>query len=262
VVNFEVPMRVPTPELAVVWSAPSRITIASGETLSVTVQGAGPFFGALTPVSGTDYTATGTVTVSMPRTSGESTTVVLTAPSGVAYVEGLRVRGYLLQDAGSIVVSAEDSSVSKYGRRTSTNLRPPRWAGLYDTQAIVQLILAQRAERLATIKVTFVAANATRQTQQLTRDLSDRVRVVEYETGLNADCWVEQISHTVSQGGTEHKTVFGLEKAPSQITGAFVIGTSLLGTGVLGRRGFADPDRIFTLGSATNGQLGNDILAA
>jgi hypothetical protein len=41
-----------------------------------------------------------------------------------------------------------------------------------------------------------------------------------------------------------------------------VLGTSLLGTGVLGRRGFSDPDRIFTLGSATYGQLGNDILAA
>jgi hypothetical protein len=213
-------------------------------------------------VAGVDYTATGTVTVSMPQTSGQSTTVVLTAPSGVAYVEDLRVRGYLVQEAGSLTVSGEDASTARYGRRTSTSLRPPKWAGFYDAQAIVQLILAQRAERLPTIQVTMVAANNTRQLQQLTRDLSDRVHITEYETGLDADCWVEQIAHNVTQGGTEHRTVFGLEKAPAQVTGAFVLGTSTLGTGKLGRRGFADPDRIFILGSATNGQLGNDILAA
>jgi hypothetical protein len=262
VVSFEVPMRTVSPELAVVWSAPSRITIASGETLQVTVQGSAPFIGAIVPVAGVDYTVTGTVNVSMPRTSGQSTTVVLTAPSGVAYVEGLQVRGYLVQDAGSLVVSGEDASVARYGRRTSTSLKPPKWAGLYDAQAIVQLILSQRAERLPTIKVTMVAANNTRQLQQLTRDLSDRVHVTEYETGLDADCWVEQITHTVTGGGTEHRTVFGLEKAPAQVVGAFVLGTSLLGTGRLGRRGFADPDRIFILGSSANGQLGTDILAA
>jgi hypothetical protein len=107
-----------------------------------------------------------------------------------------------------------------------------------------------------------VAANATRQLQQLSRDLSDRVRVTAYTMGLNADCFIEQITHTVGQGGADHRTTFGLEKAPAQVVGAFVLGTSLLGTGVLGRRGFSDPDRIFTLGSAGNGQLGNDILAA
>jgi hypothetical protein len=264
-VSFDVPMRAVAPSLEVVWSSPSRITIASGETLNVTVKGSSPFLGALTPVAGTDYTATGTVTVSMPRTSGESTTVALTAPSGVAYVEGLQVRGFLLQDVGSMVVSGEDASIGpprNYGRRSSVNLRPPKWAGQYDAAAIVALILAQRAERLPTIKVTMVAANATRQLQQLSRDLSDRVRVTAYTMGLNADCFIEQITHTVSQGGLDHRTTFGLEKAPAQVAGAFVLGTSLLGTGVLGRRGFSDPDRIFTLGSATNGQLGNDILAA
>lgn len=262
VVSFDVPMRQLTPELEVVWSAPSRITLASGETLDVTVKGSSPFIDAVEPVADLDYTATGSVTVSMPRTSGESTTVTLTAPSGVAYVEGLQVRGYLLQDVGSMVVSGEDASVARYGRRSSVNLKPPKWAGLYDAQAIVQLILAQRAERLATIKVTMVAANDTRQTQQLARDLSDRVHVTAYTMGLDADCFVEQITHTVSQGGADHRTTFGLEKAAAQVAGAFVLGTSLLGTGVLGRRGFSDPDRIFTLGSAANGVLGTDVLAA
>ncbi len=86
--------------------------------------------------------------------------------------------------------------------------------------------------------------------------------MVAYDLGMNADFWIEQIEHRITQGGADHRTTFGLEKAPAQITGAFVIGTSLLGTGVLGRRGFSDPDRIFTLGSATNAVLGTDVLAA
>jgi hypothetical protein len=108
-------------------------------------------------------------------------------------VEGLQVRGFLLQDVGSTVVSGEDASIGpprNYGRRSSVNLRPPKWAGQYDAAAIVALILAQRAERLPTIKVTMVAANATRQLQQLSRDLSDRVRVTAYTMGLNADCFI------------------------------------------------------------------------
>jgi hypothetical protein len=36
----------------------------------------------------------------------------------------------------------------------------------------------------------------------------------------------------------------------------------VLGTNRLGRTGLMDPATVFTLGSATNGQLGNDVLAA
>lgn len=262
VVSFDVPIRAQGPELEEVWAAGGRITVASGQTLAVTVKGSSPFVGAVAPVLGTDYTLTGTATLTMAKTSGESTTVVINAPSGSAYVDDLRVRGYLLKDAATIVVAGEDATTSKYGRRTSTSLKPPKWAGIYDAQAIVQLILTQRAERLPTVRITMVNGSDTRQIQQLTRDLSDRVTVVAYDMGMNADFWIEQIEHRVTQGGLDHRTTFGLEKAPAQITGAFVLGTSLLGTGVLGRRGFSDPDRIFTLGSATNAVLGTDVLAA
>lgn len=261
-VSFEIPIRFPSALLSTVWQSPGRITVASGATVAVTVKGTSPFTGAITPVSGTDYTATGTVTLSMPRSSGESTTIYLTAPSGVATVDNLQVRAYTLDTMATVVVSGEDSSITRYGRRTSTALRPPVWAGIHDAAAVITLILAQRAERLPTITVTMRAANATRQVQQLTRDLSDRVRIVEYELGLDADCWIEQISHTVTGGGTNHSTTFGLEKAPTQVTGALILGTGLLGTGKLGRRGLLDPTQIFTLGSASNAVLGTDILAA
>jgi hypothetical protein len=265
-VSWDVPLRAPAPEPSVLWTAQSRITIAAGETAAIVAKGSSPFVQAFVPQVGTDYTTVDLVSVSMPKTSGESTTIYLTASTGApATVDGLQVRGYALTTVATVVVGDQDSSVSRYGVRTSTALRQPVWAGMYDTQAIVALTLAQRAERLPTISVSMVSANAARLAQQLGRDLSDRVHVVEPETGLDADCWVEQIQHSIGQGGLEHRTTFGLEKAPAQTTGALVLGSAtlgLLGAGKLARRGFADPASILTLSSATLGVLGTQILAA
>jgi hypothetical protein len=265
-VSWDVPLRAPAPEPSVLWTAQSRITIAAGETAAIVAKGSSPFVQAFVPQVGTDYTTVDLVSVSMPKTSGESTTIYLTASTGApATVDGLQVRGYALTTVATAVVGDQDSSVSRYGVRTSTALRQPVWAGMYDTQAIVALTLAQRAERLPTISVSMVSANAARLAQQLGRDLSDRVHVVEPETGLDADCWVEQIQHSIGQGGLEHRTTFGLEKAPAQTTGALVLGSAtlgLLGAGKLARRGFADPASILTLSSATLGVLGAQILAA
>ena len=56
-------------------------------------------------------------------------------------------------------------------------------------------------------------ANDKRLTQQLARDLSDRVHITDTETGLNADFFVEQISHATSGTGRVLTTTFGCEKA-------------------------------------------------
>jgi hypothetical protein len=100
--------------------------------------------------------------------------------------------------------------------------RLPVWANVYDALAILQLIIGKRAERLPTISVTMRgAANSVRLNQCLTRNLSDRVHVVEGQTGLDADCFIEQISHAIGQGGAEHVTTFGLEKIPAVVTNVF-----------------------------------------
>jgi hypothetical protein len=252
-VSIEVPVRAQTPSLDLVWTSPGRVSLASGDTLNLTVKGNSPFVGAITPVSGTDYTVTGTVTVSMTRTDGESTTLVLTASSGAATLDGLQIRGYLLQTVATVVVTVEDgSSITKYGRRSGTNLRQPVWAGLGDAKAIAELIVGKRAERLAAISVT-MGGNDTRLLQQLSRDLSDRVHVVEPHTGLDADCWIEQIAHRITQGGTEHKTTFGLEKVPTVVTTPFTFGVAGRGfnDGLFAQAGSDNPANMFLFDQAS-----------
>lgn len=277
-VVFQVPLRSSTGARTVVWSSPGLISVASGETVTIAAQASDPFVNAVTPVRTTaltnegnpngDYTViTGTVSLTLSRTSGLSTVISITATAGgPAVLSDLQLRAVSVTVANTVQVQIEaGSSVTRYGRRSLPDGQTPTWAGLNDAQAIANIILSARSERLPTISVGMVAGNRLRLTEQLTRDLSDRVHVVEAHTGLNADCYIEQISHSITQGGTEHRTVFGLEKAPAQVTGALILGSAtngVIGTGKLGKRAFADPITMFVLGSATNGVIGTNILAA
>jgi hypothetical protein len=268
-ISFEMPQRRISGVDSVVWQGPDALSIASGDTVTLEAQGGTPFIDAITPVASTDYDlASGTVAITLSRTSGASTVISITASGGsTAVVQNLQLRARAVETVTTLRVSAEDGgSVTKYGRRSLPDVRVPKWASLADANGICRIILGARGERLATISVTMRAGgHPSRLTQQLTRNLSDRVRVDEEHTGLNADCYIEQISHTIGQGGTEHVTQFGLEKVPVQVADVFILGSAtsgVLGTNRLGRTGFMDPANVFTLGSATNGVLGSDVLAA
>jgi hypothetical protein len=273
-VSFQVQQRALSPSLAVVWSQQGLISVASGETLPIVVQGTSPFVGAVTPVQTTAYdlsgnpngdfiVVSGVVSVALSRAAGASTTILVGAPSGPAVIQDLQLRARSVDTVSTVQVNAEHGgSITQYGRRSLPDGREPKWAGLGDAKAIANIILGQRSQRLPTISVTMKAGNALRLAQQVNRDLSDRVHVVEEHSGLDADCFIEQIAHSIAAGGADHQTTFGLEKVPSQISGVFVLGSGVLGTNRLGRTGLMDPATVFTLGSATNGQLGNDVLAA
>jgi hypothetical protein len=260
-VAFEMPALQPHSDIDVVYSSQGTQTIASGDTLVVIAQGTAPFIDAVVPVAGTDFTVVaGSVTVTLDRTSGASTTIRIVA-TGLSVIQDLQLRARSIDTISTVRVSSEDGgSIGTYGRRSLPSGREPKWASLGDVGAICSIILGQRADRLPTITVSMKAANSTRLTQQLTRNLSDRVHIIEGQTCLDTDCFIEQIAHTISQGGADHTTTFGLEKAATQVANVFVLGTSVLGTGVLGRRGLANPANMFVLGSVTNGVLGTNVL--
>jgi hypothetical protein len=262
VLDFEVPLRRPADPPSVVWNSQDRISLAVGETVTLTARSSDPFYNAIVPVQDTDYTlVSGAPQITLTKLSGQSTTVTILAVGVAAIIDGLQVRATTVPTVTTVVVHAEDStSIAAYGRRSAPDALVPVWASVFDAQAIQELILARRADRVPTISVTLVNANNTRLVQQLTRNLSDLVHVVLTQIGLDADCFIEQIQHQIGQGGTEHRTTFGLEKAPSQPTAVFIIGSAtsgVLGTNRLGKNGLDDPSLVFVLGS---GVLGTNLL--
>jgi hypothetical protein len=266
-VTFAVAERRPSGELAAVWTSDAPITVSDGETLELTAQGTDPFFGAIPPVAGTDYTLlSGAVTITLTRTSGQAVTVRILATGGPATLQGLQVRAYPVPVVRTTQVHAEDvASIGspanpKYGRR-SWPLDAP-WAGVHDARAIALIILAHRAERLPVVTVKFVGSNDTRLAHMLARDLSDRVTTIEPELGINGDFYIDRIGHSFN-GDAGHETMFVTEKAPAQVADVFILGSAtngVLGTNRLGKRGLDDPATVFILGSGSNGVLGENTL--
>lgn len=218
-VSFAIPVRQPAGALSAVWSMQGQTTIADGQTASLTAQASEPFTGAIAPVAGTDFElVSGAVQTSLSRTSGQATTVFIKAVGGPATFADVRVRAYPLVTSTATVLAEDSTSISRYGRRSWPSGREPALASLNDAIAIADIILAHRAQRLPTVTVTLRGGITERLTQQLARNLSDRVRIIDAGTGLDADFWLETIQHTVSQ---DHVTQFGCEKIPTSAANPF-----------------------------------------
>jgi hypothetical protein len=236
----------------VVWSSTGTIELTDGETKLVVVSASDPFMNAVTP-DATDMTvASGVVTAALNRTSGSAVTILLTASGGPAKVTSLQLRANPVPTVNQVQISAADSaSVADYGPRGYGTQMP--WAGPYDVQAILDTLVAQRAQPLPVLTVRFQIGGAitTRAAALLALNLSDRVTVIEAETGLSTDFFIDSIAHDLA-GEEDHSITFGLEAAP-------VIPANLLRFDVAGRgfndgvfgAGLDDPATIFVFDAAS-----------
>jgi hypothetical protein len=254
--SVDVPIRQIDTDPSVVWSAGGVITLNSGDTLNVAAGASSPFINAITPVATTDYNlVSGSVSVSLSQTSGQSTSIILTSAGG-AVIQNLQLRAQAIQAPTITITVTDQQSIAKYGPKSLDSSRLPMWAGQYDALAVLSLIIGKRAERVPTLQVTMRAAGGTaRLTECLTRNLSDRIHLTESLTGLDADCFIEQIAHSVGQGGTEHVTTFGIEKAQVQVTNVFTFDTSGQGfdQGNFGGGGFDNPTTMFRFDTTGQG---------
>jgi len=120
--------------------------------------------------------------------------------------------------ASETVANSVDTSTSqgKYGTRTlPTTYNPWPYIDPNVARDFADAIVGAYSEPRASIDVTVNNGHATRLTHQLAREISDRVTVVEDQTGINADVFIERIRHEVKEGGRFHTTTFSCEKAGS-----------------------------------------------
>lgn len=250
--------------LGVVWSSEATISLLPGEQKIITASTTDPFYDAVAPVEGTDFVLRkGTVSVSLIRTSGTSTGIVLTANVGTAViVQGLQLRAFSVPVGYSVNVSAESpDSKEEYRSRSLPNELP--WAGPGDAQAICDLTVAQRDEPLARVTCRFmVGANDTRAAAVLSRNLSDRVTVVEPETGIDGDFFIEAIRHEFTSE-LDHVVIFDLEAAPMTLDGVFRFDVSGAGfdDGVFGN-GLDDPANLFRFDGTSGHRFDEGVFAS
>lgn len=253
-VTFQVGERGPSAVPEVAWSSDRIYSIADGESLPIRTRPSDPVIGAITPVEGTDFRIrSGTVTASLLDTSGQSVTILLTASGGPAELDQLQLRAFPVAVRRTVQVHFDDPvSIERYGRRTGSIEAP--FANVHDALAIAEIVLAHRAERLPIVHMRVQNATDERLTQQLSRDLSDRITIVEPELGLDDEFFIEQIAHN-ADGFFYHETIFGCEKTLSQIDNAFTFDVAGRGfdDGKFGLAGLSDPDNMFRFDEAGRG---------
>ena len=222
--------------LGVVWQTDATIAVPAGSTTTVIAQASDPFVNAVTPVAGTDYTLlTGSATASLSRTSGQSTTITFTDSGSGSIVTALQLRANPVTVARTVQVTVTDTaSQDDYGVRGLPDGIDLAGSGatVEDAVAVATIFVTRYAQRQPIVTIPVNNLNDKRLTQQLARDLSDRVHITDSETGLDDDFFIEQISHATSGSGRVLTTTFGCEKADA-----------------------TSPSSLFTFDDATNGKF-------
>jgi hypothetical protein len=240
-------------ELQPVWTSDVTLSLSAGESKLITASASDPFYGAVAPVAGIDFTVvSGTVNTSLIRSSGASATIIYTAV-GAAVITALQLRAQPITVAYTVQVSASDvDSIADFGSRSFPGDLP--WCSPDDAQAVLSTAVAQRSQPLPIVSARFlIGRNITKAAAILVRDLSDRVTIIEPETALNNDFYVESIGHELS-GVHDHAVTFGLEAIPAGISPMFRFDTT--GAGFNDGKfsgGVDDPTTMFLFDDATAG---------
>lgn len=197
-----------------IWSNSNTFTLAAGETRRFTSTGADPVLNAVTPVVPTDITLTGgsLASVTLDRTTGTQIRITLVAGGSGATVSRLALRAQPVARVGSSTVTESlDTSASQaaYGLQSYTqSLRAE--LDTNSAQDLANAIVARYQQPRPTASLSLAGSNDTRLAQQLGREVSDRVSLIEAQTGTTADLWIERIEHQV-EGGTLLRTTLGGE---------------------------------------------------
>lgn len=217
-VTFDVAQRSANGTVQPVWQSTSQYFLASGQSVDINVSVTDPFLNAITPVPGVDLTTSGPglVYASLNRNSGASATLTLRATGGPANILFVQIRAQSLTAATTTRVSRSDpQSVAQYGERSYPETAP--WAGVEDAAAIANLVLLHYAQRLPTVQLRLASSDPAHFVQVLQRTISDRIHIVNAEMGLDADFFVERVTHSVQRIGQQgrppvHSVVLGCEK--------------------------------------------------
>lgn len=209
-----------------VWEYGSTLTVTAGTAQTVYATGTDPWTGVVTPALTTDYTLTGTASISVATvvsaqrvaitfTATGSGSATIAGPSGAATGPQLRAQPVTVTSTVQVVnaVTTEVStSRTRHGNRSpdGMNWSPRTELTPASLQAVVDTLVAYHAEPRPVVQITVRNASALYLWQQLTRQVSDRIRIVETQTGVANDFWIEQINHRATQAGLE--TTFVCEK--------------------------------------------------
>ncbi|PKN79361.1 MAG: hypothetical protein CVU47_10715 [Chloroflexi bacterium HGW-Chloroflexi-9] len=214
--------------LGEVWALGSTVTLGANETRTYAARGedGDPITAATVPTTGGgDYTvsAGSLVSVTLERTSGLSIGITLVAGPAGATVTGLRLRGQRVMVTSETLIEDQIGITGDFLPSYPLDIHPevsPTVAQDF-CDAVVGFYRNGRPRVTATLET--LGADA-RMDQAMAREIHDRVRVVEGNTGIDLQAFVHTISQVVVSP-SRLITTFACEEA---IGGGFILDTSEL----------------------------------
>lgn len=198
-----------------VWTQEGLLTLQASEVKKIIASSSEPFINARSPLAGTDYVLVqGAVTITLSRTSGASTEITITAGGAGAVVQDLKLSAQPIRTAYTIQVSASDaSSIADYGQSAFSGDLP--WCNQYDAKAILDIVIGMHAQPLPTVEARFlIKEDRGRGEMALSRNMSDLVRIIEAESMLDKEFYVEWIGHAFTEV-FDHEVSFRCEAVPA-----------------------------------------------
>jgi hypothetical protein len=205
-------------EVEEVWALDAPLHLGGAQTVVLDARTSAPFWPAGATVA---YTVIlGAATVTLGVADAQSVPVTIAAGPFGAWIEGLALLAQPLTKLAELRVPATvdtSASVAKYGVRTYD---VPTWPAISVNTAhdFANAIATAYQEPRAAATITLVGADDAHREECLTREIGDRIRVGEAQTGLDADMFVEWVGHAVDWGGRRHVTRLGCEVAVGAAT--------------------------------------------
>lgn len=267
-------------DFEVVWSSTDLYHIPTNSTITIkAVAESNPFMDAIVPVEGirnaseglefytvvpedADYVVEAgnslNVFASLSRTSGQSTDIIIENTSAInpVTISNLRLRARPVVVARSTRMFNQDiDSIDVNGPKSFTET--VGWANFNDVFALSEIVLNQRFRRLPVVHFEVSNGSDIRLRQSLEVKLSDRIRVVNFNTATENDFFVEQVEHHIQDSGNTHRTVIGCEQIPTPVLNPFTFNESGKGfdDGVFADRasGLNFDENLFILNESTLG---------
>lgn len=215
-VRITIKERTLTAALGKAWDAGKPVSLSASESRTVFATGADPWTAVQNVTLTTDYVVLSGSLASVTTAVVSATNVAITFTAGVSGAivvgpaanpsSGPQLRAQVaavtaepeisVTDVGAVVTRAKTLSLTEHIRREIS----PGYA-----QSLCNVALAYYKEPRPSIAIEFVNASPPRLAQIGAREVSDRITIVEPQTGVNRDIHVEQLNHEINVGGRDHR---------------------------------------------------------
>jgi len=208
------------------WRLKETPSIPAGETYTwwgdASYSGESVFVGAwVTPVVTTDYTAnsqsdglgdneTANIAITTTKFAKTIKLAIKNNATHIVYITLLKARGTWYDDQTKVTRKTEDTTSQTAYQKRTLEISGKYMTSADEAQDFCNYAIGKYKDPRAELSMTIMNQDATTLTQILSREISDRITVINTKLGINGDYFIDYLEHDISQGGKLHTATYRL----------------------------------------------------